>query len=91
MSSTLIPLAQGVWTQVTTTDKDGSIRHQFGAGQVIYTEAPNQPTGFTPATPVMEATIKGGSVTYWGVPASDFVWAYAISGEASITVTPTGA
>lgn len=91
MSSTLIPLAQGVWTQITTTDKDGSIRHHSGAGQVIYTESLNQPIGLTPSTPIMESTSKGESFTYWGVSASAFIWAYAISGDSSITVTPKGA
>lgn len=90
MSSILIPLTQGVWTQITTTDKDGSIRHQSGAGQVVYTEALNQPIGLTPSTPVMESTIKGESFIYWGVTTSAFVWAYAVSDDASITVTPKG-
>lgn len=90
MASTQIPLTKGTWTQITTSDGDGSIRHQSGFGQVIYTEALNQPIGLTLATPVMESTIKGESITYWGVTTSDFVWAYAISGDSSITVTPKG-
>lgn len=90
MASTQIALAHGAWTQITTTDGDGSIRHQSGAGQVIYTESLNQPIGLTPATPVMESTIKGESFIYWGVTTSAFVWAYAISDDVLITVTPKG-
>ena len=90
MSSTLIPLTQGVWTQITTTDKDGSIRHHSGKTKVVYLEAPTAPTGFSTATPVMESTIKDEIFSYWGVSSSDFVWAYAISSDASISVSPKG-
>lgn len=90
MSSTLITLTKGVWTQITTANKDGSIRHQSGNTSVVYLESPTAPTEFSTATPVMESTTKGESFIYWGVTASDFVWAYAISGDSSITVTPKG-
>lgn len=91
MSSKLITLNQGTWTQITTADKDGSIRHHSGNTAVVYLESATAPTGFSTATPTMETTMKGESFTYWGVSLSDFLWAFAISSGASITVTPKGA
>lgn len=89
MASTQISLPQGVWVKVTTTDKDGYIRHHSGQTKVIYTEALNQPIGLLPTTPVMKSTIMGGYTDYKGVPSDAFVWAYAISANAVLVVTPS--
>jgi hypothetical protein len=91
MSSTQISLTKNTWTQVTTTDKSGSIRHQKGNTTIVYTEAATIPTTLSAATPVMEATIKGEDFTYYKVPSTDFVWAHANSEDAVITVSPGGA
>lgn len=91
MSSIQYQLPEATWVQVTTTDKQGSIRHQSGNGLVIYTESPIQPTGHNENTPVMEETRKSQDFIYYNVGPSDFVWAYSISGDSVITVTPGGA
>lgn len=88
MASTQVALVKNVWTQLTTTDKSGSINHQSGKTKVVYVEAAVTPVGLTPATPVMDSTIMGSSFVYWGVPAADFIWAYAESENATVTVSP---
>lgn len=88
MSSAQIALPQGVWTQITTTDKQGSIRHHQGGSKVIYIEAPVIPVGFDPSSPTMETTIKGEGWPYYGVAATDFVWAYSITDDSIIVVSP---
>lgn len=89
MASSQILLPQGEWIKVTTTDKDGYIRHHSGQTKVIYTEALNQPIGLLPTTPVMKSTFIGGYTDYKGVPSDAFVWAYAISDNAVLVVTPS--
>lgn len=88
MSSSQISLPVGVWTQITTTDKQGSIRQQSGNTTVVYLESPIKPTTFNEDTPVMEETTKGEDWLYFRVGATDFVWAFAISEDAVIVVTP---
>ena len=88
MSSTQIALPIKTWIQVTTTDKEGSIRHQTGNTSVFFTEAPLIPVGIDTDTPIMETTEKGDVFPYYNVPATDFLWAYATSDDAVITVSP---
>lgn len=90
MASSQINIPKETWVQITTADKDGSVRHHSGLTQVVYTEAPVMPVGFDPETPTMEATILGEDWIYWGVAIADFVWAYAISADAEIVVSPKG-
>ena len=54
MASQIIELEQGVWTQVTNTDKDGSIFHKSGSGKVVYVESPTVPTVYDESVPIME-------------------------------------
>lgn len=91
MASTQIPLPEKTWVQITTTDKTGSIRHQAGNTTIVFTESPTQPAALNPNTPVMEATIKDQDFTYFNVAAADFVWAWANSGDAILTVSPGSA
>lgn len=88
MSSNQVLLPVGVWTQITTTDKQGSIRQQSGNTTVVYLESPTEPIGFSDTTPVMEETTKGESWLYFKVGTADFVWAFAITEDAAIVVTP---
>ena len=84
----IIQLNKEVWTAITTTDKTGGVFHLSGNGTVIYAETPVTPVGHTPATPTSRKTQLGDSFTYWGIEATNFLWAYAISDDASLTVTP---
>lgn len=90
MASTQIALTAKTWTQVTTTDKSGSIRHQSGNTAVSYTESTTEPAAFNSATPIMESTIKGEDFPYYGIGTSEFLWAYAVEDDAVITVSPGG-
>lgn len=90
MSSTQKPLVKGVWTQITTTDKSGEVLHLSGKGKVIYTEATAQPVGFNSDTPVSRTTITREGFTYYSIAATEFLWAYAIDKNVTLTVTPTG-
>ena len=88
MSSVQFPIPAQTWVQITTTDKQGSIRHMSGNGAVIYTESPTEPAAFSDSTPVMEETTKTQDFTYYAVGDTDFIWAYSISEDSVITVTP---
>jgi hypothetical protein len=90
MASTQIPLTKGQWTQITTTDKTGSIRHHSGKTTVIYTESVSTPAALSPTTPTMETTTMGEEFIYWGVAAADLVWAWAVEVDAVIVVSPEG-
>lgn len=59
MSSIQIQLPAGIWVQVTTTDKQGSIRHHSGNTAIIYTEAPSQPPALSAATPLWKPRLRG--------------------------------
>ncbi len=89
MASTKFDLAQGTWTQITTDDKNGDIFHNNGNTQIIYVEAETAPLTWDGDTPTMAVTIKGQSLPYDGVGDSSFVFAYAISSDAVISVTPS--
>lgn len=88
MASTNKPLTKNVWTKITDTDKNGSIRHKSGNTQVAYVEAATAPTSFDENTAIMEDTYMRDEWTYFSVPAADFVWAYAVSADAVLVVTP---
>ena len=91
MSSAQIELPKNTWVQVTTTDKSGSVHHQAGNTTVLYIEAATIPAALDATTPVMEATVKGQGWAYFNIASSDFLWAYAISEDAIIVVSPAGA
>lgn len=79
-----------VWTQITTTDKEGSIYHVSG-GNVSYIEAAEAPEVYDPKTaPITMRTVLDDSFTYYRVAADNFIFAYAPIEAASITVTPAG-
>lgn len=90
MTSTVIAVPQGVWTQVTT-NSDGSIRHKSGTSKVVYLESATAPTTFDGDTPDMEQTYKGDDFPYWDVAAGEFVFAYSINGDSELVVSPSGA
>ena len=91
MASEIIELEQGVWTQVTDADKDGSIYHRDGRSIVVYLEASAPPTGLGGNTPVMETTQKGQSFPYYGVAAGDNIYALAVTDNAKLVKSPKGA
>lgn len=91
MASETIELEEGVWTQVTETDKDGSIFHKSGTGKVIYIESDTPPTVYDANVPIMEQTSQGDTFPYYGVAASDSVYAYSLNGASVITKSPKGA
>ncbi len=88
MASTQIALTKGVWTQVTTDEKEGSIYHTHGDTRVVYLEAPTTPTGFTENTPISGFSKVSSELPFYGVSATDFIFAYAINSDAKITLTP---
>lgn len=90
MASTQIALTKGVWKQVTTNESEGSIYHTHGDTRVIYLEAPTAPTGFDNSTPVSGYSDINTELPFYGVSATDFIFAYAINGDAKITLTPAG-
>lgn len=92
MASTQIALTKGVWIQVTTDEVEGSIYHTHGDTRVIYLEAATAPTGFDENTPVSGFSEISTELPFYGLSASDFIFAYAVNGDAKITLTPaTGA
>lgn len=91
MASEIIELEQGVWTQVTDADKDGSIFHKSGGGKVVYIESATLPTVYDENVPTMEETIRGESWPYYDVAAGDNVYAISLNGASVITKSPKGA
>lgn len=85
--SILINLTKNVWTQITTDDKDGFIRHHSGKTKVVYVEAETATGGLDSSVAVMRDTILGVEIQYSGVAKNNFVWAYAISADAVLSVT----
>jgi hypothetical protein len=87
MPSQLINLTQEVWTQITTSSADGSIRHHEGKTKVVYVVAASIDSELDTTTSVMRDTIIGAEIPYSGIPSGSFVWAYAISSNAKVVVT----
>jgi len=81
---------EGVWTQLTTTDKDGEVFHKNGSSQIYYVEAAVIPVGFDSDTPVSMITELHESFTYYRIATADFLWAYNPKEDAAVTVTPAG-
>lgn len=90
MSSILKQLTKGIWSQITTSDKNGEVLHLSGNSKVIYTEAPVIPVGHDLDTPVSRETVMREGFSYYAVAPADFVWALALTKDVKITVTPTG-
>ena len=90
MSSTIIKVPAKTWVQITTTDKQGSVRHTRGNGSVIYLEAITMPTSFNEDTPVMQATTNGDNFPYYQVATGEFIFAYAVSVDIELTVSTAG-
>ena len=90
MASEIIELEEGVWAQVTATDKDGSIFHKIGAGKVVYIESDTFPTVYDANVPIMEQTSQGDTFPYYGVATGDDIYAISLSGSAVITKSPKG-
>ncbi|AUG84929.1 hypothetical protein MAELSTROM_9 [Pseudoalteromonas phage Maelstrom] len=88
MASTQIALTKGIWTQVTTDEVEGSIYHTHGDTRVIYLEAATAPTEFDENTPISGFSQASVELPFYGISASDFIFAYAINGDAKITLTP---
>ena len=88
MASTQISLTKGLWTQITTDEVEGSIYHTHGDTRVIYLEAATAPAGFDEVTPVSGFSEVSTELPFYGVSSSDFIFAYAINGDARITLTP---
>lgn len=84
--STLITLTAGSWSQVTNGETKGSIFHK-GPGRVAYVQADSQPSGYDVATPTGQLTGQGENFPVFDVPAGEFIYAYAITEDTSITFT----
>lgn len=90
MASTIIAVPANTWVQVTTTDKEGSIRHKQG-GKVAYVEAAALPVGYDVTTAAMQTTSIAEVFTYYGIAAGDNLYAYALDSDAEIVKAPKGA
>lgn len=86
----LIQVPKGVWTKLTTTDKDGEVFHKNGTSPVAYVEAAVIPVGFDADTPVSGITDLQESLTYYRIDAANFLWAFCRNSDAILTVTPVG-
>lgn len=88
MSSTLVALTKQVWTQITTIDKVGTVRHSLGTSQVAYVVAAVQPTVLDGSTPTSITSSIKDMFKYSGISSANFLWAYAINDDVSLVVTP---
>lgn len=88
MASSVIEVGTGAWTQVSTTDKEGSIRHKSG-GKVIYVEAAAPPATVEPIATI-KTTLPGDEFQYYGIAAGDNLYALAVNDAAEIVKAPRG-
>lgn len=88
MSSFQIDLPQGTWVKITDTDKDGEILHLRGKSQVVYVESKDSPVGYDEETPSSIVTIVRERAKYNSIPEGESLWAYAITGNVTISKTP---
>jgi len=86
----IIQVPQGVWTKITTTDKNGEVFHKNGTSQIFYVEQTNAPLSRDVSTPVSMVTDIQESFTYYKIDAVNFLWAYCALNDATVTVTPVG-
>ena len=90
--STRHELTQGVWTEITTTDKNGNIAHMSGLGDVIYGQFESQPPAYDPETsPWSWKTNTGDTQIYFDLPATCTVWALALTDNCVVSTAPTEA
>lgn len=89
MSSGLFELTKGVWTKITTSEKSGKVLHITGAPSIVYIESPIEPVGYDENTPTAKTSIVRESFLFGVMLDDDFLWAYAINGDAIISVTPS--
>tara|TARA_R110000851_G_scaffold324622_1_gene492030 strand:+ start:150 stop:977 length:828 start_codon:yes stop_codon:yes gene_type:complete len=89
MASVRISITKKVWTQITTTEKQGEILHLSGETQIAYVKAPVSPSGYDESTPAIKITSKRDGYDYDGISDLDFIWAYAITADATIVNCPS--
>ena len=88
--STLITMTPQTWIQITNVSKDGAVRHQSGNGKIVYTESVAQPVGYDGDTAVSGTTDLGDEFVYFNMPATKFLWGYAVDVECKVTATESG-
>lgn len=88
MASTQHDLVEGVWAQLTTTDKAGEVFHLDGESQVIYSESAAQPVGHDSLTPTSRSTGFRSGFYYREISDDDLLWGLALTGNVTLTVTP---
>lgn len=83
----VIDLDIATWKQISTGENRVDIRHLTGHTQIAYVKASALPVGFDSDTATMLVTTVGEEEDYGGIAEDEFLYAYAISDDASISVT----
>ena len=82
--NTLLP--EKVWTKITTTETQGTVFHNNGSA-VVYAQGTTAPVGFDSTTAVTGKTALGEDVAFFGLEVGEFIYAYALTGDARVTVS----
>lgn len=90
MSSRKVQLNSTTWTAVTQAGEvNGSLLKS--KGDAVFTEAAALPTGTIEETPLLDRLNAGKRTPFYGVAAGDLIYGLAITGSATVDVSPQGA
>ncbi|AHK11662.1 hypothetical protein S141_16 [Shewanella sp. phage 1/41] len=87
MPSTRIAIPQGVWAPIVTVGADGWVNQTQGDTQVVYVIAESAPSPFDTETPTRYETERRQGFEFDGLAASESIWAYAVNGDAEVSVS----
>ncbi len=90
MSSRKVQLSNTTWTAVTQAGEvNGSLL--MSKGDAVFTEAAALPTGTIEETPLLDKLTAGKRTPFYGVAAGDLIYGLAVTGSATVDVSPQGA
>lgn len=90
MPSRKVQLNNATWTAVTQAGEvNGSLLMSKGAA--VFTEAAALPTGTIEETPLLDKLTAGKRTPFYGVSGSDLIYGLAVTGSATVDVSPQGA
>lgn len=90
MSTRKVQLSSTAWVAVTQAGEvNGSLL--MSKGTAVFTEAAALPTTSIEETPLLDKVTAGKRTQFYGVGASDLIYAIAVTPNATVDVSPSGA
>ena len=88
MATTSITLPTQGWTQITTGEAAGTIYCGDLGAIVLFTEAETEPTTAPNETPLANTLSGAGTISYFGLSATTFIYARPVNNSTTITNSP---